>query len=59
MEGGEYDPDDVDDYITKLRRDGNASGYLQYYESSTVRWSCAPPDGPHVDSSDDESDDDY
>ena len=60
MECMEADPDDVDDYITKLRRDGNASGYLQYYESGAVRWSCAPPDGPHVDSSDsDDSDADY
>ena len=60
FEGMEYDPDDIDDYITKVHRDGNAHGYLQYYESGAVRWSCAPPDGPHVDSSDsDDWDSDY
>mmetsp|Transcript_29619 Transcript_29619/g.96876 ORF Transcript_29619/g.96876 Transcript_29619/m.96876 type:complete len:96 (-) Transcript_29619:20-307(-) len=46
-------PDVVVDYHTKLRRDENASGLLKYYESRRyVRWSCSPPDGAHVDSSD-------
>ena len=47
-------PFDVDEYRTSLLSNGHATGQLLYY-ASTVRWSCAPPDGPHVDSSDDES----
>ena len=63
-QGLEPDPYDIDSYHTALRRDGNATGELQYDDGlSTVRWSCAPPDGPHVDSSDssdsEESEPDY
>ena len=56
--GSEPGPDFVDAFHTTLRADGTAQGALQYY-TSAVRWSCAPPDGPHVESSDDESGADY
>ena len=56
--GCEPGPDFVDAFHTTLRADGTAQGALQYYQSA-VRWSCAPPDGPHVESSDDESGADY
>jgi hypothetical protein len=57
-EGLDPGPHHVDEYNTSLLSNGNAGGQLQYYASS-VRWSCAPPDGPHVESSDDESGADY
>ena len=53
-EGLDPGPHHVDEYRTRPWLCGNATGELCYY-ASCVRWSCAPPDGPHVDSSDDES----
>ena len=50
-------PHDADYFHTSLASNGTAQGVLEYY-ASRVRWSCAPPDGRHVESSDDESSDD-